>query len=702
MKTTTLLIILSLIIMTGHRCLAQEKCGTIASDPPEWIFKSSSRTVSGNTNGYIVNIFVHMIRSSAGEGDGVEVVRKSQETLNKYYSHMGILFNVLGYDYIDNDRYCLNLSEKDELPLLRINGHTNAIDIYVLPDKIFWKKGGLALDIPSTAFIIEGLGRHTTLIAHEMGHCLGLYHTHHGTRYETGLSDYQCAELVDGSNSLTCGDYIEDTPADPFKWSECTYNGTLKDANGQAYHPDPLNIMSYASSYCRDRFSPKQEQRIKDFIANTPALMATTMSNFSISGASYLSAGETYSVDNLPAGAKVTWTINSSYFSVNAVSNSSAKVYAGRYNVSAILKASVSCNNILIKEITKTLYSPELNIIGNLFVSGLQSRYSVNYLPPNATLRWSCAPGIEVKKQNDNYIIVTACKTANPWIQATVTVNGITTGRRLDLRSGQLTGMSLELLKTWRGKNANGQNCKKYAFKAVCYPQTIPVDHLTFCWRNTVQKRSVNSLGSPGFIGQCAKMLTEGTIGYCVAPWPGDIQDSLIVGPGPVIAPNAIVPVQSFGSDEDLMIPYEWGHSTNCAIVEMPSVNQITTAEEFRGRLTCMAFDYCGNGFSQTYTDELWDSWQPVYHIAPNPVDGLLTVAKDDSGSNGKSSDSRFIPESLTLNLYSDYGIVRSVNGYTSEAVIQMNTADLPAGSYYLNILKGGCVISRQLVVVKH
>ena len=56
------------------------------------------------------------------------------------------------------------------------------------------------------------------IISHEMGHVLFLWHTHHGT-YPEGGDPNQCMELVDGSNSTICGDYISDTPADPnIKW----------------------------------------------------------------------------------------------------------------------------------------------------------------------------------------------------------------------------------------------------------------------------------------------------------------------------------------------------------------------------------------------------------------------------------------------------------------------------------------------------
>ena len=82
----------------------------------------------------------------------------------------------------------------------------------------------------------------THVISHEMGHDLNLFHTHHGTfdtNGENGNDPYHCKELVNGSNSDTCGDYIEDTPADPNLSGKvnnyCMYTGTDTDALGQPY-----------------------------------------------------------------------------------------------------------------------------------------------------------------------------------------------------------------------------------------------------------------------------------------------------------------------------------------------------------------------------------------------------------------------------------------------------------------------------------
>ncbi len=94
------------------------------------------------------------------------------------------------------------------------------------------------------------------ILAHEVGHVLGLPHTHGPTN--TGTT----TELVDGSNCTTNGDRFCDTPADPnllgLVNGSCMYTGSGTDANGDMYQPDVTNIMSYGRSSCIDKFSQEQ------------------------------------------------------------------------------------------------------------------------------------------------------------------------------------------------------------------------------------------------------------------------------------------------------------------------------------------------------------------------------------------------------------------------------------------------------------
>jgi hypothetical protein len=86
-----------------------------------------------------------------------------------------------------------------------------------------------------------------------MGHFFGLHHTF-GRDKKVEINK----ELVDGSNCLTEGDRICDTPADPFDVDsniqyvndDCIFTSDKKDDNGDFYSPLVSNVMSYYNCTC--------------------------------------------------------------------------------------------------------------------------------------------------------------------------------------------------------------------------------------------------------------------------------------------------------------------------------------------------------------------------------------------------------------------------------------------------------------------
>ncbi len=135
--------------------------------------------------------------------------------------------------------------------LYREPGFVNVFYVRQLPGGF---EGSGGFDIASVIFSTQ----RPDILVHELGHVLGLQHT------------FGPDELVDGSNCLTSGDGICDTPADGGYYlpgvhidlSTCTYIATETDANGDLYSPMLNNIMSY-SPCAKDAFTPGQGQLMR-------------------------------------------------------------------------------------------------------------------------------------------------------------------------------------------------------------------------------------------------------------------------------------------------------------------------------------------------------------------------------------------------------------------------------------------------------
>lgn len=371
----TLVIVVLLSAFWFDLC-AQDICGTPAITSFENVKKLFSHQKRTANSTYALRLYFHVIRSSSGTG-GVSSsnVSNAYNRLNYDFNDHGIFFfwdeNI---DYIDNNTYYDSIPDTK---IFNVNSHSNGIDIYLFPafPNYSHSFSGLANGIGmNSEYLVVGNFNGTpacmtSTISHEMGHVLNLWHTHHGT-FNEGGNDNPCPELVNGSNSSTCGDYVEDTPADPRLLGKvndfCLYTGSETDANNQAYTPDVDLIMSYAPNSCRTRFSIKQGERMKDAIENLPHLMQVKYSGV-ISGPSLVcspSAGP-YTVNNLPDGFSVSWHFEPTYSTLDSLIHSDypaqnqCTVSAGNgIEFSAVLQAIISFNGNNIATLSKAINTP--------------------------------------------------------------------------------------------------------------------------------------------------------------------------------------------------------------------------------------------------------------------------------------------------------------------------------------------------------
>ncbi|MCM2272766.1 MAG: PKD domain-containing protein [candidate division Zixibacteria bacterium] len=96
-------------------------------------------------------------------------------------------------------------------------------------------------------------------LAHEVGHCLGLWHTHHGVSEVNECS--QCYEKANSPDGDVTGDLCEDTEPTPLSYG-CGGPGGNDPCNSQPWGlTDPQNYMGYAGEGCWSEFSPQQMGR---------------------------------------------------------------------------------------------------------------------------------------------------------------------------------------------------------------------------------------------------------------------------------------------------------------------------------------------------------------------------------------------------------------------------------------------------------
>lgn len=223
----------------------------------------NSRSYVGTT--YFVPVQLHIIRQTNGTG-GIAAadVLEAFDRMNAYYIDASVHFyQCSALNYIDDNTY-YNYDKSQKNDLDADYAVANVANIYVANTTTSGSTsicghatfpGGIDLIIQSKSCMTNG----STLI-HEMGHYLGLYHTH-----ETAFGD----ESVNGSDCLVDGDLICDTPADPrlstsnnLNQSGCLYYGSDLDENGSPYQPMTENFMSYSGKGCRINFTDGQRNKI--------------------------------------------------------------------------------------------------------------------------------------------------------------------------------------------------------------------------------------------------------------------------------------------------------------------------------------------------------------------------------------------------------------------------------------------------------
>ncbi len=240
-------------------------------------FRAFQQNRATQRNNKIINvaITIHIVETVVGAANiEIPTLYNELDAINRFFRPAGFQFFFCGTPRFIQGKgiYTYNEAENE---IHNFEFVPNTINIYYLDEigdqQLSQFAGGISTfpwdDELNTRFIImqkaasNGSGG---ILAHEIGHFFGLWHTH---------TPFNGREFVNGTNCSTAGDLVCDTPADPNLGATgtngCTYESNFVDANGDAYSPDPSNIMSYAPSRCLRRFSPGQNDRMNFYYETT-------------------------------------------------------------------------------------------------------------------------------------------------------------------------------------------------------------------------------------------------------------------------------------------------------------------------------------------------------------------------------------------------------------------------------------------------
>jgi Pregnancy-associated plasma protein-A len=289
------ILILLLLMFGTYKSFSQDTllpsiniaCGSKMKGAP---YRVSTNLKSPTTNAipYCFKVFITVF----ADNDGTNVAMTPAEIeirkafMVAAYRPYNICFMFIGSQIINNTSLN-NFNTSDDSNL---NPYKYASTLNVFVHKSITGSdgalGGYAYDIPNTSgylSIANNSGR--SVLAHEMGHIFGLYHTFEPHPWDP----FHGKESVERNSNNSCfdcdvdGDLVCDTQADPDQdipgslrsntnATTCVYTNPtfLKDECGWDYIPLANNIMSYGERNCLTNFTPGQASRFLNVIANEP------------------------------------------------------------------------------------------------------------------------------------------------------------------------------------------------------------------------------------------------------------------------------------------------------------------------------------------------------------------------------------------------------------------------------------------------
>ena len=412
----------------------------------------------------------------------------------------------------------------------------------------------------------------------------------------------------------------------------------------------------------------------------------------------------TYTINNLPRKAKVVWSSSSSDFTLANPVDSVAKILTRDCGKSTTLTAKVYYDNALIKQFTKNI-SSVLTIEGSNHISCCgQKAKRIGYLPYGATLSWNVSDNVDIDSQKGDSIRVSMVEgtSSGYWIEAVVRANGKTYTKRENLVLRKKEGVDMDFLSDTRGPGGS----KRFAIYAD------PIDNNGRSMRDIPEETIVR--------WWCRRSPNSGTDADATLDSEDQITSSMLVKPACMRAstlPDTVQfhpitfssypPIDPFLPVTPPIIPLV--PNIDATDINFPHRLKVTLPDQdYEGIVTCWVYSHCAKATLLSYLvnkdgiSVYTEKTSPTIYSAPtyrvtssSPAGDHIAVRRMETEENDTSL------HEVKLLLYNDFGLVRTVNGTSEEELLQMNVADLPNGTYYLNVHTGNSVI-KQVIRIKH
>lgn len=234
---------------------------------------------------FFLRLYPHIIRRTDGSGgQSIQTVEDAISRMNEVFNGLNIFFvtQCTDPDFFIDDSIFFGKAIIKQCDLWEEFNHDDGIDLY-FDDISAEIDGGISMGITGAAAIIGGVWIlnppsisvvETDIVSHEIGHALGLVHTHHGIEPAATIgcnsSFFPAGEPETPENCETKGDGCCDTPADPNLNNNVNLDCEWTEPDSM-YNPDTRNIMSYSSPYCYEYLTACQGKQMRCAIYNSLA-----------------------------------------------------------------------------------------------------------------------------------------------------------------------------------------------------------------------------------------------------------------------------------------------------------------------------------------------------------------------------------------------------------------------------------------------